>query len=37
VQLIGQAQGLIRDLPAVADLFERLLADAARIKAELPG
>lgn len=36
VQLIGQAQGLIHDLPSVADLFERLLADAARIKAGLP-
>ncbi|MGQ5525387.1 NAD(P)H-dependent flavin oxidoreductase [Chitinimonas sp. PSY-7] len=35
-QLIGQAQGLVHDLPSVADLFERIVADAARIKAGLP-
>jgi enoyl-[acyl-carrier protein] reductase II len=36
VQLIGQAQGLVRDVPAVADLFERVLAEAAAVRAGLP-
>ncbi|WP_269532776.1 nitronate monooxygenase family protein [Chitinimonas sp. BJYL2] len=36
VQLIGQAQGLVRDLPAVADLFARVLDEAARARAGLP-
>jgi enoyl-[acyl-carrier protein] reductase II len=36
VQLVGQAQGLVRDVPAVADLFERVLAEAAAVRAGLP-
>ncbi|MFC4161200.1 NAD(P)H-dependent flavin oxidoreductase [Chitinimonas lacunae] len=31
VQLIGQAQGLVRDLPSVAELFERVLAEAEQV------
>ncbi|MBL8508364.1 NAD(P)H-dependent flavin oxidoreductase [Chitinimonas sp. JJ19] len=36
VQLIGQAQGLVRDVPAVADLFERILREARGVRTGLP-
>ncbi|QDQ27615.1 nitronate monooxygenase [Chitinimonas arctica] len=35
VQLIGQAQGLVHDLPAVADLFARILAEAELVRTNL--
>ncbi|OHX19457.1 NAD(P)H-dependent flavin oxidoreductase [Chromobacterium sphagni] len=35
VQLIGQAQGLIEDVPTVAELFERVMAEAAACKLRL--
>ncbi|WP_434627265.1 NAD(P)H-dependent flavin oxidoreductase [Chromobacterium sp. CV08] len=37
VQLIGQAQGLIDDVPTVAALFERVIAEAERCRARLAG
>ncbi|WP_034606156.1 NAD(P)H-dependent flavin oxidoreductase [Chitinimonas koreensis] len=37
VQLIGQSQGLVRDLPSVQELFERVLIEAGRVRAGLPG
>ncbi|WP_374356976.1 NAD(P)H-dependent flavin oxidoreductase, partial [Chitinimonas sp.] len=37
VQLIGQAQGLVRDVPAVADLLARVLAEAETVRSGLPG
>lgn len=36
VQLIGQAQGLVRDQPSVAALFERILREAETTRAALP-
>jgi enoyl-[acyl-carrier protein] reductase II len=35
VQLIGQAQGLVHDLPSVAELFSRILAEADRLRHTL--
>ncbi|MBN3006334.1 nitronate monooxygenase [Chromobacterium alkanivorans] len=35
VQLIGQAQGLIDDVPGVAELFERILAEADACRQRL--
>nr|WP_199064331.1 nitronate monooxygenase [Chromobacterium sp. ASV5] len=37
VQLIGQAQGLIDDIPSVAELFERILRQAADCRQRLQG
>jgi len=36
VQLIGQAQGLIKDIPSVGDLFERVLLEAEQVRGRLP-
>ncbi|MBV8657631.1 MAG: nitronate monooxygenase [Burkholderiales bacterium] len=36
VQLIGQAQGLVHDVPTVASLFERVLREAEAVRAALP-
>ncbi|WP_406850485.1 NAD(P)H-dependent flavin oxidoreductase [Chromobacterium phragmitis] len=35
VQLIGQAQGLIDDVPSVAELFARVMADAQACRARI--
>lgn len=35
VQLIGQAQGLIDDIPSVAELFERLMHEAEQCRTRL--
>jgi len=36
VQLIGQAQGLVHDLPSVAELFARVMQEAGEVRAALP-
>lgn len=35
VQLIGQAQGLVRDIPSVSELFANIMAQARRVRQEL--
>lgn len=37
VQLIGQVQGLINDTPSVAQLFNRIIAEARATRDTLPG
>nr|WP_047249434.1 nitronate monooxygenase [Chromobacterium subtsugae] len=37
VQLIGQAQGLINDVPTVAELFERIMQEAQACRQRLAG
>lgn len=37
VQLIGQVQGIIHDLPTVAEVIERTVKEAQAIQANLRG
>lgn len=36
VQLIGQSQGLIHDVPSVAEIMQRVLAEASKVIGALP-
>jgi len=36
VQLIGQSQGLVHDVPTVAEIIDRVMRHAAEIKSRLP-
>lgn len=36
VQLIGQSQGLIHDVPSVAEIVQRVMAEASRVIGALP-
>lgn len=37
VQLIGQSQGLVRDVASVAEIMRRVLQEAREVRAALPG
>jgi len=37
VQLIGQSQGLVHDVASVADIVQRVMAEAADLRRRLAG